>query len=221
MEDDTSESNNSFSPPLVAIQVVQPTEDEDEDVTRETLLNEELDNEVSTQFDNVEIPQEEFAKRIQDVGCTKEELRVKRYRGMMIPAYGPKEKKVYYYDLVSIVIDYSKALKKEHGLNRGWDKTSKNQTEMKTRIIEQLLAMRKYNDATKKYELDQNKVLEILLNIWDQFSPSKVLHCNDRVRLFGIPMTIPRNHTYFERLAKSIGNKNILDDDAYNPKNIF
>lgn len=39
----------------------------------------------------VEIPQEEFSKQIQDVGCTKEELKVKRYRAMMIPVYGKKE----------------------------------------------------------------------------------------------------------------------------------
>ena len=102
MEDDTSESNDSLSPPLVRIQVVKPTEDEDKDVMRETSLNEEQDNEVNTQFANVEIPQEEFAKRIQDAGYTKEELKVKHYRATMIPAYGPKENKIYYYDLASI-----------------------------------------------------------------------------------------------------------------------
>ena len=63
-------------------------------------------------------------------------MKVKHYRAMMIPAYGPKENKSYYYNLASITVDYSKAFKKEHELNRGWDKTPKNQTEMKTRIIE-------------------------------------------------------------------------------------
>ena len=112
MEDDTSKSDDSLSPPLVAIQVVQLTEDKYEDVTRETSLNEESENEVNTQFANVEIPQEEFSKRIQDVGCTKEDLKVKRYRLMMIPAYGTKENKTYYYNLARILIDYSKAFKK-------------------------------------------------------------------------------------------------------------
>jgi len=223
MEDDTSEpsdkSENSSSPLLVRIQVVEPTEDED--VTRESSLNDELDNEVSPEFANVEIPQEEFYKRIQDVGCTKEELKVKRYRAMMIPAYGPKEKKTYYYDLASIAIDYSKAFKKEHELKRGWDKTPKNQTEMKTRIIERLLAMRKFSDTTKKYELEQNDVLKFLLNMWGQSTPNKVLHFNNRLRLFGIIMTIPRNRPYFERLAKGVVNKNVLDDDDFNLKNIY
>ena len=48
MEDDTSKSDDSLSPPLVAIQVVQLTEDKYEDVTRETSLNDKLDNEVNT-----------------------------------------------------------------------------------------------------------------------------------------------------------------------------
>ena len=91
MSEAADKSKDSSSPPLVRIQVVDPTEDED--VTRESSLNDELDNEVSTEFANVEIPQEEFYKRIQYVGCAKEELKVKRYRAMMIPAYGSKEKK--------------------------------------------------------------------------------------------------------------------------------
>ena len=127
MEDDTSEPSNksqtSSSPILARIEVVEPTEDEE--LTRKLSLNDELDSEACPVFANVEIPQEEFYKRIQDVGCTKEELKVKRSRAMMIPAYGPKEKKTYYYDLASIAIDYSKAFKKEHELKRGWDKTPK------------------------------------------------------------------------------------------------
>ena len=152
MEDDTSEPSNksqtsSSSPILARIEVVAATKDEE--LTRESSLNDELENEACPVFANVEIPEEEFNKRIQDVGCMKEELKVKRYRSMMVPAYGPKEKKTYYYDLASIAIDYSKAFKKEHELNQGWDKTQKNQTEMKTRIIERLLTMRKYSDTTK------------------------------------------------------------------------
>ena len=210
---------SSSSPIQARIEVVIGTEDEE--LTRESSLNDELENEASPVFANVEIPEEEFNKRIQDVGCTKEELKVKRYRSMMVPAYGPKEKKTYYYDLASIAIDYSKAFKKEHELKRGWDKTPKNQTEMKTRIIERLLVMRKYSDTTKKYELKQSDVLHFLLNMWGQSTPNKVLHYNDRLRLFGIIMTIPRNRPYFERLAKGVISKNVLDDDDFNPKNIY
>ena len=172
-------------------------------------------------FSNVEIPREEFKKRIQDKGCAKAELKVKRYKGSMIPAYGPKEDKTYYYDLASIAIDYSKNFKKECELGRGWGKVPKNQTEMKTRVIERLLAMRKFDESKKEYELEQGEVLTFLHNMWSQGAPSKVLHHNDRLRLFGILMSIPGNRAYFERLALGVADKNVLDDDSFHPKNIF
>ena len=34
-------------------------------------------------------------------------------------------------------------------------------------------------------------------------------------------MTIPRNRPDFERLTKGVVNKNVLDDDDFNPKNIY
>ena len=106
-------------------------------------IESEFQSYVGIDFSNVEIPADEFKKRIQDKGCKKEELKVKRYKSSMIPAYGPKEDKTYYYDLASIAIDYSKNFKKESQLGRGWGKVPKNQTEMKTRVIERLLGMRK------------------------------------------------------------------------------
>lgn len=55
MEDHNSEWDDSMLPPLVQIQVVDPTDDKD--ITRESLLNKESDNDVTTQFADVEIPQ--------------------------------------------------------------------------------------------------------------------------------------------------------------------
>ena len=172
-------------------------------------------------FTNVEIPLAEFQKRIQDKGCAKGELKVKRYKGSMIPAYGPKEDKTYYYDLASIAIDYSKNFKKECELGRGWGKVPKNQTEMKTRVIERLLSMRKFVESKNVFELEQGEILTFLYNMWSQGAPSKVLHHNDRLRLFGILMSIPGNRAYFERLALGVPDKNVLDDDSFHPKNIF
>ena len=40
-------------------------------------------------------------------------MKVKRYKSSMIPGYGPKEDKMYYYDLASIGNDYAKNFKKE------------------------------------------------------------------------------------------------------------
>ena len=34
-------------------------------------------------------------------------------------------------------------------------------------------------------------------------------------------MTIPEHRPLFERLAMGVGSKDILDDDAFHPKNIF
>ena len=172
-------------------------------------------------FCNVEIPRDEFQQRIQDKGCAKAELKVKRYKGSMLPAYGPKEDQIYYYDLASIAIDYSRNFKKECDLGRGWGKVPKNQTEMKIRVIERLLAMRKYSESKKEYELDQGEVLFFLHNMWSQGAPSKVLHYNDRLRLFGMVMNIPSHRPLFERLALGVANKNVLDNDCFHPKNIF
>ena len=54
--------------------------------------------------------------------------------------------------------------------------------------------------------------------MWGQSAPSKVLHFNHRVRLFGIIMTIPKNRPYLERLVKGVANKNVLDNVYFNPK---
>ena len=92
---------------------------------------------------------------------------------------------------------------------------------MKTRVIERLLRMRKYSESKKEYELDQGEVLTFLHNMWSQGAPSKVLHYNDRLRLFGILVSIPSHRPLFERLALGVANKNVLDNDSFHTKNIF
>ena len=76
----------------------------------------------------------------------KAELEVKQCRASMIPTHGPKEDKTYYYRLAIVAINYAKNFKKKIVLGRGWGKVPKNQTEIKTRVIERLLSMRKYSD---------------------------------------------------------------------------
>jgi len=222
MDDDSErsdKSNDSSSPPIVRITVVEPPSEEE--AAPASSLNDDINNEyLDSEFANVEIPKQEFHKRIQDVGCSKEELKVKRYESNIIPGYGPKLNKNYY-GLGSIVIDYSKNFKKQHELQRGWSKTPKNQMEFKGRIIERILAMRKYCDIAKENQLDQVLLLDYLNNMWGQSSPRKVLYFNDRLRLFGTLMMIPEHRLLFERLAKGVANKDILDHDAFHPKNIF
>ena len=81
--------------------------------------------------------------------------------------------------------------------------------------------MRKYSEHSKTYELDQTSLLDMLQNVWGYAQQSQVIHFNDRLRLFGIIMSQPRNRPLFERLASGVANKNVLDDNALQPKQIF
>ena len=81
--------------------------------------------------------------------------------------------------------------------------------------------MRQIRERSQKYELDQNRLLDMLANVWGQAQPKNVVHFNDRLRLFGILMSIPSNRQYFERLASGVADKNVLDDIAMQPKSIF
>ena len=81
--------------------------------------------------------------------------------------------------------------------------------------------MRKFSEQTKKYELDQNRLLDMLTNVWGQAQPKNVIHFNDRLRLFGILMSIPSNRPLFERLASGVADKNVLDDIGMQLKNIY
>jgi len=164
----TEKSNDSSSPPIVRITAVEPSLEE------EAASSSSLNNDINNEFANVEIPKHEFKKRIQNVNCAKEERKVKRYKSNIIPGYGPKGKKIIYYGLGSIAIDYGKKFKKEHELQRGWSKTPKNQTEMKVRIMEQVLVIQEYCDIEKEYKLDQSQLLDISKNMWRQSSPNKV-----------------------------------------------
>lgn len=85
----TDKSNDSSSPLLVRITVVDPYLEEE--VKGRSQLNDEIDNEVRSDFSNVEIPKHEFDKGVQDIECTKSELKVKQYIATMIPAYGHKD----------------------------------------------------------------------------------------------------------------------------------
>ena len=130
-----------------------------------TMLD-DIEDESNDRYANVVIPVVEWNNRLQDMGCTKDELKIKRYKGSLIPARGPKGSPIYYYHLASIAIDYVKNFKKEKDMGRGWNKVPKNQTDVKKKIVDRLLAMRKLSDSSRKYELDQNKLLDMLQNVW-------------------------------------------------------
>ena len=82
-------------------------------------------------------------------------------------------------------------------MGRGWAKLPKNKTNIKVKIIKGLLALRKRADSGQ-YTLSQTKVLELLSSQRGAVSSSTELRYNDRVRIFGILMTIPENREYFQ-----------------------
>ena len=92
---------------------------------------------------------------------------------------------------------------------------------MKTKIVLRLLAMQRLNSNSNRYELDQIQLLDMLQNVWGYAQPSQIIHFNDRLRVFGLIMTLPKNRAYFERLALGVTSKNVLDDGSMQPKHIF
>ena len=52
-------------------------------------------------------------------------------------------------------------------MGSGWTKVPKNQTDVKLKIVERSLAMRRFSDSSQKYELDQKKIMDMLQNVWD------------------------------------------------------
>ena len=227
MSDSTNRNeSDSDSRSFVRVEVLENLSDTDQNkkdgaVTGSTIRRDIEIEEHEGKYANIMIPTHEWKNRIQDVGCSKAELKVKRYKGSNISPYGPKEAPIYYFHLTSIAIDYLKCFKKEKDLGRGWAKVPKNPTDIKTKIVERFLSMRKFSEQSKKYELDQNRLLDMLTNVWGQAQPKNVIHFNDRLRLFGILMSIPSNRPLFERLASGVADKNVLDDIGMQPKNIF
>ena len=61
----------------------------------------------------------------------------------------------------------------------------------------------------------------MLQNIWGQSLSSQAIHPDDRLRLFGLIMSLPQNRSIFVRLAKGITNRGVLDDPSLSPKHIF
>ena len=55
-------------------------------------------------------------------------------------------------------------------MGRGWTKVPKNPTDTKTKIVERLLAMQNYSEEKKRFELDQNQLLDWLKIYGDMLS---------------------------------------------------
>ena len=69
--------------------------------------------------------------------------------------------------------------------------------------------------------MDQSRTIGILSNIWGSVRPAAIIHHNDRVRVFGIVMTIEENCYMYQRLAEGCTIRQYIDDPNFSPKQIF
>ena len=93
--DDTSLEGSDTTPETVRLQVYTASPEKSDtiaDVTPAVVA-------INSRYANVIIPSAEWENRLQDVGCTNRELKVKRYKGHNIAPYGTKEAPFYYYNL--------------------------------------------------------------------------------------------------------------------------
>ena len=101
--------------------------------------------------------------RIQDVGCAENRLPNKSYTMANIIDMGPPSTILFYYHLAAIAVDYLKSFKIKITLGRGWLKVPTNKTNVKIKIIEIILSLRKMRDST--YQLNHTRLLSMLYTL--------------------------------------------------------
>ena len=91
-----------------------------------------------------------------------------------------------------------------------------NKTDGKNKIINILLALRKV-DTNGTYFLEQGRVLSMLENVWggENSGDDPAMHHNDRIRVYGLVMSIDIHRGIFQHLAKGVGNRIHLDGPAF------
>ena len=176
----------------------------------------------TNEYANVRLQDDLWNQRIQDSGSTLENLPKKHYKRSKIPAIGPKESPMYYFYISSIAIDYLNTFTKEKELGRGWKKLPINKTDGKNKIINILLALRK-QDTNGIYILDQCRVLSMLSNVWggENSGNDTTMHHNDRIRIYGLVMSMDIHRGMFQRLAEGCITRQHLDDPAFSLQQIF
>ena len=115
-------------------------------------------------YSEILIDDDLWISRIDDRGCDQNKLSKRSYKQNKIPGVKTAGATVFHIGLSSIAIDYLKMLVNEKELGRGWDKTPRNKSDAKLKIIESLIAMR-YEDSNRKYILDQRNFIGTLERI--------------------------------------------------------
>ena len=169
---------------------------------------------------SVKFSAEVWNSRIQDKGVSKNLLTKKSYKQSQIPPIGPEGEGLYYYGLSCIAIDLIKIFYPQKEIGLGWTNLPKNKTNVKLKIIGRIMALRKMNDGGK-YVLDQQHFIGQLENVWGANAIDTAPHHNDRVRVFGIIMTLPEFREIYQKLAEGVKERYAIDDPSLNFPEMF
>ena len=138
----------------------------------------------------------------------------------IIIGIGAADDKLYYYKLTAIAVDFSKEMRQCKENSTGWERLPKNNTQIKERIVERLLAMRELN-VRGDYTLNQSVIIHTFHSIWGGNNIDGAPHHNDRLRLFGILMSKPDFREHIERLTEGVNSRAALDNPSLSLKQIF
>lgn len=158
--------------------------------------------------------------RLQDKGTTIDLIPKKHYKNYKITPIGPEGQNLYYYGLSCIAIDLLKVFYNSKAMGLGWNKLPNNKINVKAKMISKLMALRKKNDSGQ-FVLDQGFFVSILENGWRASAVDTIPHHNDRVRLFGIIMTLPQFRETYQVLGQGITSRAALDDTALHLPELF
>lgn len=173
-----------------------------------------------TNYLDIKLADELWVARIQDSGVEEDCLPRKRYKMSKIISIGSNEEDMlFYYDLTSIAVDYVKHMKLKNTDKTGWLKLPVNLPNVKKKIVETIVAMRIL--VNNKYHYDQDRLVNQLHGMWGNDNVSVSVHPNDKLRLFGLIMSIEENRPLFERLACGATERYQLDDASLSLAAIF
>ena len=166
------------------------------------------------------IPNDVWNARVQDKGRPYNELGSKTYKRNKIISIGPEDQHLFFFDLTAIAVDFSKIMRSMQELEEGWKKLPKSTSQIKEKIVSTIMALRSQCDDGS-FKLSQESFVTTMQNFWGTSAVDLTPHPNDRLRLFGIIMTIPRMRPYFQRLCDGITNLAQLDSPSLSIPQIF
>ena len=106
----------------------------------------ESSSERSSQSNTGLTPNDAWNARIQDKGRSIHELGNKAYQRNKFIDIGPGENNTFYYDITAISVNYANIMRTAKDLGTRWDKLSKNPTQMKKKIVERIISLRRQKD---------------------------------------------------------------------------